>query len=366
MASGAISGASAGAALGSVVPGLGTAAGAIIGGVAGLGGDIANYFTNKGSAKKQYKYNKQLMYQQNAYNIENWRMQNDYNLPSAQRARLKAAGLNPDLMYQNGASGLTAASAAPVSGSSVSQQAPSDFHGLANGAILASQLADVQADIELKKSQAGEHRANEERIRKDLPSEAGSNVIDDFFVKLFPENSPENQHGYWNSDYTDFSLTKDETHTIPGDNNYSTIVHYTQKDLDNLQKILQYSRDLSAYDAEKSQNNLAKRVADGRLRSTDVTHALINMPSEEYKKVVNENSKILSDIDVNNAIQDYYGASSDNQRAQADLARFEKRLKQDSNFASILRKIFDGWDAMPTKEKLFNVLTLGFTLASMR
>lgn len=38
----------------------------------------------------------------------NWEMVNEYNLPSAQMQRLRDAGLNPYLMYGNGASGLVA------------------------------------------------------------------------------------------------------------------------------------------------------------------------------------------------------------------------------------------------------------------
>lgn len=52
----------------------------------------------------------EMLGRQNALNIEQWERENDYNLPSNQIARLKAAGLNPDLAYgQLGSSGLVAA-----------------------------------------------------------------------------------------------------------------------------------------------------------------------------------------------------------------------------------------------------------------
>ena len=38
-----------------------------------------------------------------------WNKQNEYNLPVNQMARLRAAGLNPSLMYSNGVSGLVSA-----------------------------------------------------------------------------------------------------------------------------------------------------------------------------------------------------------------------------------------------------------------
>lgn len=40
-----------------------------------------------------------LMQQQNKYNLEQWNRMNEYNSPLAQRLRLEAAGLNPNLMY---------------------------------------------------------------------------------------------------------------------------------------------------------------------------------------------------------------------------------------------------------------------------
>lgn len=42
----------------------------------------------------------------NAWNLEMWNLQNQYNDPSAQMARLKAAGLNPNLMYGKGTPGI--------------------------------------------------------------------------------------------------------------------------------------------------------------------------------------------------------------------------------------------------------------------
>ena len=56
-----------------------------------------------------YGRSKKLMALQNQYAVENWRRENAYNTPAMQMARLKAAGLNPDLMYGNGAVGLQGA-----------------------------------------------------------------------------------------------------------------------------------------------------------------------------------------------------------------------------------------------------------------
>lgn len=61
------------------------AAGSIIGGIAG---PIITNAANRKAATRQHERNK-----------EYWNLQNDYNHPSAQMARLRQAGLNPNLIY---------------------------------------------------------------------------------------------------------------------------------------------------------------------------------------------------------------------------------------------------------------------------
>lgn len=58
--------------------------------------------------KKTRKWNEQMYERQKADNIAFWNMQNEYNDPSAQMARLKAAGLNPNLVYGSGSAANTA------------------------------------------------------------------------------------------------------------------------------------------------------------------------------------------------------------------------------------------------------------------
>lgn len=97
MISGGVSAANAGAA----AAGAGGAAfpyGAALSAVSGLIGSI-------GSGRKAYHRSKKLMDKQFQMDKEMYDYQNKYNLPSAQMARLKAAGLNPALMYGQGTTG---------------------------------------------------------------------------------------------------------------------------------------------------------------------------------------------------------------------------------------------------------------------
>lgn len=68
---------------------------------------------DKHAQRRAFEYNMKMAEYQNEVNIRNWQMQNEYNAPSATMNRLKAAGLNPNLVYNNG-SATQAASALPA------------------------------------------------------------------------------------------------------------------------------------------------------------------------------------------------------------------------------------------------------------
>lgn len=98
--------------LGAAAIGVGSS---ILGGVLGSSGQSK-------ANRENYRYQQQLMNQQNAFNLDMWNKENAYNDPSAVMQRLKAAGLNPNLVYGNGSSTLSAASAPHAAGSSYQSQ----------------------------------------------------------------------------------------------------------------------------------------------------------------------------------------------------------------------------------------------------
>lgn len=82
-----------------------------------LGDQWKFYDDQKANAWKLYEDNK-------AYQTEMWNKQNEYNDPSAQRARLEAAGLNPYMMMNGGSAGV-AGSVSGTQGSAPSAGSPS-------------------------------------------------------------------------------------------------------------------------------------------------------------------------------------------------------------------------------------------------
>lgn len=68
-----------------------------------LGGQALNAAMTAKQNKKSRDFSREMYGRQRADALEDWNMQNEYNSPAAQMERLKAAGLNPNLVYGHGA-----------------------------------------------------------------------------------------------------------------------------------------------------------------------------------------------------------------------------------------------------------------------
>lgn len=99
-------------------------------------------------------------------------MQNEYNSPAAQVARLKQAGLNVGLMYQNaGAGGESAQPAAPEM-ASWSPIAPNvdGLNLIAQAALQKAQIDNIEADTRKKKEETG--NVKQDTLLKESMTEA--------------------------------------------------------------------------------------------------------------------------------------------------------------------------------------------------
>ena len=121
-----------------------------MGSVVSAGGNLLSSLVNNGVQlyrdKQARDYNLKLAQMQNEWNIQQWKRENAYNDPSAQLARLKAAGINPDLVYGGGISNTSASSPQMTSGTPYS---PSPLVGMPNvvGDYLDAQLKQRQIDM---------------------------------------------------------------------------------------------------------------------------------------------------------------------------------------------------------------------------
>ena len=120
--------------------------GAVISAGAGLAGSAVSGIASGKMNRKSIKYNKwalqeqqkfqseqsqlgrdwseEMMSKANQWNLDQWNRENEYNLPTNQKARLLAAGINPPLTMQ-GASSVGRAASSPSSASAPSPASPS-------------------------------------------------------------------------------------------------------------------------------------------------------------------------------------------------------------------------------------------------
>lgn len=122
--------------------------------IASIAGNIASNMNinnqvsqQKIENQKNRDWNLNLARQQNKWNIEQWNRENAYNSPSAQMARFKAAGLNPDLMY--GQQNLSAVSPEMTAGEG---SQPTDVSNLANKRSMLD-IVSASLDNQMKREQ---------------------------------------------------------------------------------------------------------------------------------------------------------------------------------------------------------------------
>lgn len=94
---------------------IGAALGGILSaGISAAGGAIGNFLSYRGQ-KSANETNIRLAREARDYDTMMWNKQNEYNSPTAQRKRLKDAGLNPYLYYSGGTANVGNADSAPNS-----------------------------------------------------------------------------------------------------------------------------------------------------------------------------------------------------------------------------------------------------------
>ena len=143
--------------------------GAIISGVVGLASALGSVFSSKSASKKaSAEAERQRQWQEYM-----WNKSNEYNSPSQQLARYKEAGLNPNLVFGQGASSLAAqfgSGAAAPGNVSVTPQYGDALKGISDAIMLYNQYKQTQSNIALQdeqiKTQRTQQKLNEAEAAK--------------------------------------------------------------------------------------------------------------------------------------------------------------------------------------------------------
>lgn len=133
----------------------------LIGAGASLAGSIYNTASQSSANRDQLEWSREQFAKQREYALADWEMQNQYNSPAEQMKRLKAAGLNPNLVYGNGAT----TTANPVR-STESQAYRPTAPQVETGGI--TQALMSMYDIQLKQAQTDNVKAAVEVAKQEL------------------------------------------------------------------------------------------------------------------------------------------------------------------------------------------------------
>lgn len=126
---------------------------ALIAGGANIASNAINASNTSSNNEAQRKWNEKMYAQQRADALTDMHYMNQYNSPAAQMMRLKQAGLNPNLVYGNGAA--TSQASTPRS-SSVESWKPDPIHVDPN--IVGNSLQTYQ-DVRFKEAQTDQLKA---------------------------------------------------------------------------------------------------------------------------------------------------------------------------------------------------------------
>lgn len=137
----------------------------LIGGINNFGMSLIQNTANawmQGRENRQSRQWSEKMYQQQRKDaLADWQMQAEYNSPAKQMERLKAAGLNPNLVYGHGAD---AQMGSPVRASSYGSYNPvSERSGFSSGGLTLDQYFNAQ----LKQAQVDNLQAQNDVIKNE-------------------------------------------------------------------------------------------------------------------------------------------------------------------------------------------------------
>lgn len=118
-------------------------------------GTVANLFMNE----RNNRYNREQNEQAYQQNLQMWNLQNAYNLPSNQIARLKQAGLNPNLIYGNPDN---TAAAPPEKEGAKGERGEMDPMAIANALLMQKQMEGIDSQNEVNAATARDLNATAE------------------------------------------------------------------------------------------------------------------------------------------------------------------------------------------------------------
>lgn len=267
---------------------------------ANLGKDVFDYTFGKESS-----LNQQLM----------------QNSPSVQKQAMISAGINPASNFGTFSGNLAQSSAPAYSASAGSASAP---------------MAKAQSLFDLMNAKSAYEQAQltKEKARA-LKMENDATAEENAFYSKFDE-------------FYDWDVENGKVVAKPIDANMVVpevlrVNAKTRKGVEARHLSLgRLMAEKSELDKVVSQNELAKRVSDGKLKSNAVIQAMIHMDEQEYTKLVQDIENLKQDDAIKKLQFEYDTKRNNFELPEQQLQILEKTIKEKTNIRLILDKFTDG------------------------
>lgn len=154
--------------------------GGVLGGIASLGSTAINAWTQNRNTDKTNQSNRELAEYAYSKDLEMWNKTNEYNLPSSQMARLKEAGLNPNLIYGSGGATTQAAQMPKYN-------APTMNYNY-KPAVDPLQALGAFQNIALQNAQLDNMKAQRDNVEADTAIKLSEGLYKDVWAKAWTKN----------------------------------------------------------------------------------------------------------------------------------------------------------------------------------
>lgn len=321
---------------------------AIIAAGASIAGTIASNVNSRKAIEAQKSenndtrnYNLGLAHLQNRWNLEQWNRENAYNNPAAQMARMKAAGLNPDLAY--GQQNLSAASPEMTAGESAT---PADMSGIASRQTIGDAMAQfnqarlAEAQVKLVESQAKKTDAETEgqySTNKILESDANfRDAINSGTVKLNNMSIEVSKKGMQLTDEQITKLRKEVQQIDQSIEQSRATVDQIRQNISNLKSEQAIARLRYILDAKIGEATIKKLASDANLNYISAKQIIDKLPYELVNIQADTDSKAAA-ASLARSSASLTSANMDNVRVQKSILekedlKLEYELSSDAMF----------------------------------
>lgn len=222
--------------------------------------NASNTIATASTNKKTRKWNEQVMQWQRDNALADWNMQNEYNSPEKQMERLKKAGLNPNLVYGNGATAQSDSMPRSTEARSWSPMAPQAMP-MSNPLAAYVDLEQRQATIDNLRASEQVSKQNALYIAAQIPgayAKSGVSQVNERLANALEDNSLQVAEAGLKKRQADIQFTLDENARKAAANSQ------------NIQESLARIKNLGTSNQEMKAriNNLEK---DARLKELDIT-----------------------------------------------------------------------------------------------